>query len=45
MAAGDLLIIRNSRVLHGRSPYVDEPGPYARRMLRVWVNEGEEWAR
>lgn len=44
MAAGDLLIIRNSRVLHGRSPFVDEPGPYARRMLRVWVNEGEEWA-
>ncbi|MFF2745999.1 TauD/TfdA family dioxygenase [Kitasatospora sp. NPDC058048] len=44
MAAGDLLIIRNSRVLHGRSPFVDEPGPYSRRMLRVWVNEGEEWA-
>ncbi|MFD4655582.1 TauD/TfdA family dioxygenase [Kitasatospora sp. NPDC058444] len=43
MAAGDLLIIRNSRVLHGRSPFVDEPGPYARRMLRIWVNEGEEW--
>ncbi|MER7772266.1 TauD/TfdA family dioxygenase [Kitasatospora sp. NPDC096140] len=45
MAAGDLLIIRNSRVLHGRSPFVDEPGRYARRMLRIWVNEGEEWAR
>lgn len=43
MAAGDLLIIRNSRVLHGRSPFVDEPGRYARRMLRIWVNEGEEW--
>ncbi|MEU9077894.1 TauD/TfdA family dioxygenase [Kitasatospora sp. NPDC048538] len=38
MAAGDLLIIRNSRVLHGRSPYVDEPGPNARRMLRIWMN-------
>ncbi|WP_280696970.1 TauD/TfdA family dioxygenase [Kitasatospora sp. GP82] len=38
MAAGDLLIIRNSRVLHGRSPYVDEPGPGSRRMLRVWMN-------
>ncbi|MFF2023552.1 TauD/TfdA family dioxygenase [Streptomyces sp. NPDC058171] len=40
MAAGDLLIIRNSRVLHGRSPYVDEPGPRARRMLRIWMNTG-----
>ncbi|MGK4579679.1 TauD/TfdA family dioxygenase [Kitasatospora sp. HPMI-4] len=38
MAAGDLLIIRNSRVLHGRSPYVDEPGPASRRMLRIWMN-------
>ncbi len=38
MAAGDLLIIRNSRVLHGRSPYVDQPGPQARRMLRLWMN-------
>ncbi|MBO1413492.1 TauD/TfdA family dioxygenase [Streptomyces sp. FH025] len=44
MAAGDLLIIRNSRVLHGRSAYVDEPGPHARRMLRIWLNEGETWA-
>ncbi|WP_316525543.1 TauD/TfdA family dioxygenase [Kitasatospora brasiliensis] len=43
MGPGDLLIIRNSRVLHGRSPYVDEPGPYSRRMLRIWLNEGEEW--
>ncbi|MFE5583984.1 TauD/TfdA family dioxygenase [Kitasatospora sp. NPDC056531] len=43
MAAGDLLIIRNSRVLHGRSPYVDEPGPHARRMLRIWLNEEEAW--
>ncbi|MFB7663662.1 TauD/TfdA family dioxygenase [Kitasatospora sp. NPDC056138] len=38
MAAGDLLVIRNSRVLHGRSPYIDEPGPGSRRMLRVWMN-------
>ncbi|WP_344468793.1 TauD/TfdA family dioxygenase [Kitasatospora kazusensis] len=38
MAAGDLLVIRNSRVLHGRSPYVDVPGPGSRRMLRVWMN-------
>ncbi|WP_327673669.1 TauD/TfdA family dioxygenase [Kitasatospora sp. NBC_00458] len=38
MAASDLLIIRNSRVLHGRSPYVDEPGPRSRRMLRIWMN-------
>ncbi|MBD0676438.1 TauD/TfdA family dioxygenase [Streptomyces sp. CBMA156] len=45
MGPGDLLVIRNSRVLHGRSPFVDEPGRYARRMLRVWVNEGAEWAR
>ncbi|MEU2655982.1 TauD/TfdA family dioxygenase [Streptomyces sp. NPDC007325] len=36
---GDLLLIRNSRVLHGRSPYVDVPGPSARRILRAWMNE------
>ncbi|MEE2037357.1 TauD/TfdA family dioxygenase [Nocardiopsis sp. CT-R113] len=40
LAAGDLLLIRNSRVLHGRSPYVDEPGPRARRVLRAWMNTG-----
>jgi hypothetical protein len=39
LAAGDLLLIRNSRVLHGRSPYLDAPGPDARRMLRAWMNE------
>jgi Taurine catabolism dioxygenase TauD, TfdA family len=38
MAAGDLLVIHNSRVLHGRSPFIDEPGPRSRRMLRVWMN-------
>ncbi|MFI6344115.1 TauD/TfdA family dioxygenase [Streptomyces sp. NPDC050560] len=38
LGAGDLLVIRNSRVLHGRSPYVDEPGPRSRRVLRVWMN-------
>ncbi|MFI8326766.1 TauD/TfdA family dioxygenase [Streptomyces sp. NPDC085529] len=37
--AGDLLLIRNSRVLHGRSPYVDRPGPEARRILRAWMDE------
>ncbi|MEE1752725.1 TauD/TfdA family dioxygenase [Streptomyces sp. SP18CS02] len=37
--AGDLLMIRNSRVLHGRTPYVDAPGPRARRILRAWMNE------
>jgi hypothetical protein len=37
LAAGDLLLIRNSRVLHGRSPYVDEPGPRARGVLRAWM--------
>ncbi|MEU3211738.1 TauD/TfdA family dioxygenase [Nocardiopsis alba] len=41
LAAGDLLFIRNSRVLHGRSPYVDEPGPRARRVLRAWMNDGD----
>ncbi|MER5490346.1 TauD/TfdA family dioxygenase [Streptomyces sp. NPDC002490] len=41
MDVGDLLIIRNSRVLHGRSPYVDEPGPRSRRMLRVWLDDAE----
>ncbi|MFH8795935.1 TauD/TfdA family dioxygenase [Streptomyces sp. NPDC017941] len=39
LGAGDLLMIRNSRVLHGRSPYVDVPGPGARRILRAWMNE------
>ncbi|MFI8929077.1 TauD/TfdA family dioxygenase [Streptomyces sp. NPDC053474] len=39
LGAGDLLMIRNSRVLHGRSPYVDAPGPRARRILRAWMNE------
>ncbi|MFH8618796.1 TauD/TfdA family dioxygenase [Streptomyces sp. NPDC017979] len=39
LGAGDLLMIRNSRVLHGRSPYVDSPGPLARRMLRAWMAE------
>ncbi|KUF19323.1 TauD/TfdA family dioxygenase [Streptomyces silvensis] len=39
LGAGDLLMIRNSRVLHGRSPYVDVPGPEARRILRAWMNE------
>jgi hypothetical protein len=38
MAAGDLLIIRNSRVLHGRSSYTDQPGPKSRRMLRIWMS-------
>ncbi|MFF8957339.1 TauD/TfdA family dioxygenase [Streptomyces sp. NPDC014894] len=37
LEASDLLVIRNSRVLHGRSPYVDEPAT-PRRMLRVWMN-------
>ncbi|MER5768601.1 TauD/TfdA family dioxygenase [Streptomyces sp. NPDC001985] len=37
LAAGDLLVIRNSRVLHGRSPYVDEP-EVPRRVLRVWMD-------
>ncbi|KIF75398.1 taurine catabolism dioxygenase TauD [Streptomyces sp. 150FB] len=39
LAVGDLLLIRNSRVLHGRSPYIDVPGPEARRILRAWMNE------
>ncbi|QDQ15038.1 TauD/TfdA family dioxygenase [Streptomyces spectabilis] len=39
LGAGDLLMIRNSRVLHGRSPYVDVPGPQSRRILRAWMNE------
>ncbi|QVJ02878.1 TauD/TfdA family dioxygenase [Nocardiopsis eucommiae] len=38
--AGDLLVIRNSRVLHGRSPYVDVPGPGSRRVLRAWMSTG-----
>jgi hypothetical protein len=41
MQAGDLLVIRNSRVMHGRSPYVDTPGPLSRRMLRIWMDTKE----
>jgi hypothetical protein len=41
LAAGDLLVIRNSRALHGRSAFTDEPGPRSRRMLRIWVSEEE----
>ncbi|MFE9243555.1 TauD/TfdA family dioxygenase [Nocardiopsis sp. NPDC006938] len=40
LEAGDLLVIRNSRVLHGRSPYVDVPGPGSRRVLRAWMSAG-----
>jgi hypothetical protein len=39
LAAGELLVIRNSRALHGRSPFTDEAGPSSRRMLRFWVDE------
>jgi Taurine catabolism dioxygenase TauD, TfdA family len=38
---GDMLVIRNSRVLHGRSPYIDVPGPRSRRMLRIWMDTDE----
>ncbi|GLU48640.1 TauD/TfdA family dioxygenase [Nocardiopsis ansamitocini] len=38
LEAGELLVIRNSRVLHGRSPYTDVPGPASRRVLRLWMN-------
>jgi hypothetical protein len=41
MQAGDLLVIRNSRVMHGRSPYVDVPGPLSRRMLQIWMDTNE----
>lgn len=41
LQAGDLFVVRNSRVLHGRSPYVDRPGPQARRMLRIWMDTEE----
>jgi len=41
LEAGDLLVIRNSRVLHGRSPYVDHPDCQARRMLRIWMDTDE----
>ncbi|GAA2257283.1 hypothetical protein GCM10010232_54010 [Streptomyces amakusaensis] len=39
LGAGDLLVIRNSRVMHGRSAYVDTPGAPSRRMLRIWMDE------
>ena len=39
--AGELLVIRNSRALHGRSPFTDEPGARSRRMLRIWLSERE----
>ncbi|WP_067965942.1 TauD/TfdA family dioxygenase [Nocardiopsis trehalosi] len=38
LEAGELLVIRNSRVLHGRSPYTDAPGDRSRRMLRLWMS-------
>ncbi|WP_444959952.1 TauD/TfdA family dioxygenase [Nocardiopsis sp. M1B1] len=38
LEAGELLLIRNNRVMHGRSPYVDVPGPRARRVLRAWMS-------
>jgi hypothetical protein len=41
MQAGDLLVIRNSRVMHGRSPYVDVPGALSRRVLRIWMDTNE----
>ncbi|TQF08037.1 TauD/TfdA family dioxygenase [Kitasatospora acidiphila] len=41
LAAGELLVIRNSRALHGRSPFTDEPGARSRRMLRIWLSERE----
>ncbi|MGC5533630.1 TauD/TfdA family dioxygenase [Streptomyces sp. SR-10] len=37
--SGDLLIIRNSRVMHGRSPFTDAPEPHHRRVLRLWLDE------
>ncbi|MGW1464325.1 TauD/TfdA family dioxygenase [Streptomyces sp. NPDC002308] len=39
LASGDLLIIRNSRVMHGRSPFTDAPEPLHRRVLRLWLDE------
>ncbi|MGQ4269271.1 TauD/TfdA family dioxygenase [Nocardiopsis changdeensis] len=41
MEAGDLLLLRNSRVLHARTAYTDEPGPRARRILRAWMSAEE----
>ncbi|MFD0350565.1 TauD/TfdA family dioxygenase [Kitasatospora aburaviensis] len=39
LAAGELLVVRNSRALHGRSPFTDQVGPRSRRMLRFWIDE------
>ncbi|MEU4175554.1 TauD/TfdA family dioxygenase [Streptomyces sp. NPDC026589] len=39
LTSGDLLIIRNSRVMHGRSPFTDGPEPHHRRVLRLWLDE------
>ncbi len=41
LETGDLLVIRNSRVMHGRSPYQDVPGAQPRRMLRIWMDTDE----
>lgn len=39
LRAGELLILNNKRVLHGRSPYEDEePVDNRRTLLRLWVN-------
>lgn len=38
MSRGDLLLVLNSRIIHGRTAFVDEGGPAAaRRMLRLWL--------
>lgn len=38
MRGGDLLVVLNSRILHGRAAYADLGGPDdARQMLRVWL--------
>jgi len=38
LSPGDVLIVNNNKVLHGRTRYADEPGALPRLVLRMWVN-------
>ena len=40
LQAGDILLLNNRRILHGRDEYDDWPEPNRRRLLlRLWINE------
>lgn len=41
MQPGDLMVIWNNRVMHGRRPFVNGEGPLARGVLRAWMNSDQ----